>query len=91
MKTISIKIPDEVLENFENTEQIEKTVFEDFIIEQRQIGNISLGRAAELLGITYGEFVDLLGKKGLSYINASVNEIDKSYKGFTEAFNDNRK
>jgi len=41
-------------------------VFEDFIIEQWQKGNISLGRAAELLGRTYTEFFELLGQKGLS-------------------------
>lgn len=85
MTTISIQIPDDILENFENIEETQRAVYEDFIIEQRQNGNISLGRAAELLGIKYTEFFDLLGKKGLSYINASEDELDDSYREFKEA------
>lgn len=85
MATISIEIPDDLLDEFENIEQIQRTVYEDFIIEQRQKGNISLGRAAELLGISYNEFFDLLGKKGLSYINASEDELDESSGRFSQA------
>jgi predicted HTH domain antitoxin len=84
MTTISIQIPDDILDNFENIEAIEKAVYEDFVIEQRQNGNISLGRAAKLLGIKYSDFFDLLGKKGLSYINASVDELDESHRNFKE-------
>lgn len=82
MTTISIEIPDEILNNFDNIEDVTRTVYEDFIIEQRQNGNISLGQAAELLGITYTEFFDLIGKKGLSYINASREELEDSYQEF---------
>lgn len=82
MATISIDIPDEILESFNNVDEVRKTVYEDFVIEQRQNGNISLGRAAELLGITYTEFFDLIGKKGLSFINAPKEELDDSYQNF---------
>lgn len=82
MATITINIPDEILDSFENIDEVQKTLYEDFIIEQRQRGNISLGRAAELLGISYTEFFDLLGKKGLSFINATSHEINKSYQNF---------
>lgn len=82
MTTISIQIPDDILDNFKNVEEIERTVYEDFVIEQRQNGNISLGRAAELLGIKYSDFFDLLGKKGLSYINASSDELEESHRQF---------
>ncbi len=82
MATISIEIPDELVESFNNVDELQKTVYEDFVIEQRQNGNISLGRAAELLGITYTEFFDLIGKKGLSFINASSDELEQSYQKF---------
>ena len=85
MTTISIQIPDDILDNFNNIEEIERAVYEDFVIEQRQNGNISLGRAAELLGISYSDFFDLLGKKGLSYINASSDEIKKGHRKFKDA------
>ena len=85
MTTISIQIPDDILDKFENIEQIQRAVYEDFVIEQRQNGNISLGRAAELLGIKYSEFFDLIGQKGLSYINASSKELEKSHQKFKKA------
>lgn len=83
--TITIEIPDDILDNFESIEHVQRTVYEDFIIEQRQKGNISLGKAAELLGITYSEFFDLLGEKGLSFINASKDEVEESYRRFKES------
>ena len=84
MITVTIEIPDELAEQFSNVDEIRRTVYEDFIIEQRQRGNISLGKAAELLGITYTEFFDLLGKKELSFINATPNELDESYRQFEQ-------
>ena len=91
MATITINIPDEILDSFENIDEVQKTLYEDFIIEQRQRGNISLGRAAELLGISYTEFFDLLGKKGLSFINATPQEINKSYQNFEKIMEQNSK
>ena len=91
MATITIDVPDEMLESFDSLEQVQKTLYEDFIIEQRQQGNISLGRAAELLGISYTDFFDLLGKKGLSFINATSQEFNKSYQNFEKIMEqDNR-
>ena len=91
MATITINIPDEILDSFENIDEVQKTLYEDFIIEQRQRGIISLGRAAELLGISYTEFFDLLGKKGLSFINATPQEINKSYQNFEKIMEQNSK
>jgi len=82
MATITIEIPDEIAENFDTPDEVRQTLFEDFIVAQRQQGNISLGRAADLLGITYTEFFDLLGKKGLSFINAIPEETEESYRDF---------
>ena len=82
MATVSIEIPDELAEQFNSVDEMRRTVYEDFIIEQRQQGNLSLGQAAELLGITYTEFFDLLGEKGLSFINATPDELNESYRRF---------
>lgn len=59
---------------------IRRTVYEDFIIEQHQQGDLSLGQAAELLGISYSGFFDLLGKKGISFINVTPDELNESYR-----------
>ena len=82
MATITIDVSDEMLESFDSLDQVRETMYENFIIEQRQRGNVSLGRAAELLGISYTEFFDLLGKKGLSFINATPRELNESYQNF---------
>jgi len=82
MTTITLELPDEISLNFNNINEIRQTLYEDFIIEQRQRGNISLGRAAKLLGLTYSEFFNLLGKKGLSFINATPDELEESYQHF---------
>ena len=84
MATVTIEIPDELAEQFTSVDEIRRTVYEDFIIEQRQKENLSLGQAAELLGITYTEFFDLLGKKGLSFINATPDELNESYRQFEQ-------
>jgi len=82
MTTVTIEIPEEIVEQFDNLEDVRRAVYEDFIISQRQKGSISLGRAAELLGIPYTKFFELLGQKGLSFINATGKELDESYQRF---------
>ena len=82
MAKITVEIPDEIVSQFESIEDVRRTMYEDFILEQRQYGNLSLGEAAQLLGITYSEFFELLGKKGLSFINAAPDELRESYSSF---------
>ena len=87
---ITIEIPDDIAESFNTIDDLRRTMYEDFIIEQRQIGKISLGKAAELLGISYTEFFDLLGRKGLSFINSTPRELEESYHHFHDVMNQSR-
>ena len=91
MATITIHIPDELACYFESEEDIQRTIYEDFVIEQRQSGTISLGEAARLLDITYTDFFALLGQKGLSFINATTDELQESYQQFTDVIESARK
>ncbi|WP_295450961.1 UPF0175 family protein [uncultured Thiodictyon sp.] len=84
MLAITVDIPDELAANFDTPDAIRRALFEDFVIEQRQRGVISLGKAAELLGISYPEVFELLSSKGLSPINASTQDLDESYRRFVE-------
>lgn len=87
MMAVTVDIPDDLAANFDTAEAIRRALFEDFVIAQRQSGAIGLGKAAELLGLSYAEFFDLLGSKGLSPINASPRELDESYRRLTEPMN----
>ncbi len=83
MATLTLEIPDELASQFESEEEMRRTVYEDFVIERRQNGSLSLGEAAKLLNITYTDFFHLLGQKGLSFINATADELEESYQRFT--------
>ncbi len=91
MAKIIVEIPDDIVSQFESIEAIRRTIYEDFIIEQRQNGNLSLGEAAQLLGITYTELFELLGKKGLSFINSTPDELRESYSSFQNLMEQSKK
>lgn len=74
MATITIEIPDTIAQQYSSLDEIRRTMYEDFVIEQRQQGIFSLGEAAKLLNMTYAEFFMLLGQKGLSFLNATETE-----------------
>ena len=82
MTRITLEIPDELAAHFASTQELRRALYEDFIIEQRQQGRLSLGEAAALLDLTYSEIFMLLGQKGLSYINAEPAELQASYTRF---------
>lgn len=79
---LTLTLPDELAANFQSEDDLKQTLYEDFIIAQRQAGVISLSKAAELLGVTYEEFFALLGRKGLSFVNVSAEEAEASYRAF---------
>jgi predicted HTH domain antitoxin len=83
MASITVEIPDELAAHFDTDEAIRRALFEDFVIEQRQRGVISLGKAAELLALTYPAFLALIAEKGLSPINADAEELNESWQRFS--------
>ena len=81
---LTLTLPDELAANFQSEDDLRRTLYEDFIIEQRQAGAISLSKAAELLDVSYEEFFALLGRKGLSFLNATTEETEASYRAFAD-------
>lgn len=79
---LTLTLPDELVAHFQSEDELRRTLYEDFVIEQRQSGVISLSKAAELLDLSYEEFFALLGRKGLSFVNASAEEAEASYQAF---------
>jgi predicted HTH domain antitoxin len=80
-KTINIAIPDTIADNYNGTE-LERRMYEDIIISEFQKGNLSIRDSALLLGLTYEGFLEFLGKRELSFITASKEELEESYRNF---------
>ncbi len=72
MKTLTIQVPDSVDE--ENLKmQIAAHLFDT--------GILSSGQAAEFVGISKREFLENVGKYGVSIFGESINDIEKILNG----------
>ena len=70
MKTLTLSIPDSVDMN-------EKEITIMLAAQLYDKGKLSLGQAAELVGLTKGEFMDQLGKYGVSIFGETLEDIDR--------------
>jgi len=70
MKTLVLKIPDTV--DFDDRDAL-------MTIASRlyEKGKLSLGQAAELVGISKGAFMELLGAYGVSVFNYPSSDLDR--------------
>ncbi len=76
MRTLEIDYPDDVLASI--TEKALHTLArEAMYVRLYQQGLLSSGRAAELLGITRWDFLDLLGEYGVSSFDEDVDLSDE--------------
>jgi len=65
---------------------------EDLLVESRFLlalkffreGMLSLGKAAKLAGLSRWDFIELLGKRGISVIDYSIEELEEEFKLATE-------
>ena len=72
--TVTIDIPDRAAGSLRDLDVLRKEIYEDFVLSQRQKGELSLGEAAELLGVSYAEVVDMLGARALPLCNIAGDE-----------------
>jgi predicted HTH domain antitoxin len=75
---IEIELPRELLAALNIAEtDLGRRAQEWVILELLQEGEISAGKAAEILGMTKSRFLDLLAEKGLPYLDASARELHR--------------
>ncbi|MBN8579008.1 MAG: UPF0175 family protein [Cyclobacteriaceae bacterium] len=73
MKTLVLNIPDSVdLDDKEALMAIASTLYEK--------GKLSLGQAAELVGVSKEAFMEILGAFGISVFNHPPSDIDQDVK-----------
>ena len=71
MKTIKLNVPDDI-----NDEDVSMLV----ATQLYEAGKLSLGQAAELVGMTKRVFAELLGKYGVSIFNYPASDISSDVK-----------
>lgn len=70
MKTLTLNIPD-------NVNMDEKEISTMLATQLYDKGELSLGQAADLVGITKRDFMDELGKYGVSIFGETLEDIDR--------------
>lgn len=80
--TIQIAYPDELLALPDLTyEQLEHLARETLLVRLYELGMISTGKAADLLGIARREFLDLLGQYGISEFDDDIDLAAEMQRG----------
>lgn len=72
---ISVQIPAQLLHLGLEQDEIQRRISEWLVFSLFSEGKISSGKAGKLLGISRLEFIQLLKKRGIAFINYSEEEI----------------
>ena len=81
-RAITLEIPDAIAEHYATGDELKRTIFENLVLNEFQKGLLSIGQSAQLLGLTYEGFIELLGEHKLSFITATPQELEVSYREF---------
>jgi predicted HTH domain antitoxin len=72
MRKVEVEYPDEVLASGLDEEQIKAFAREALVVKLYEQGVLSSGHAAQFLGMTRWDFLDLLGRYGVSYFDDTI-------------------
>lgn len=81
MQTITISIPEALSERYVNS-SLQTLMLNNFVVAEYQKGNLSIRDSAEILKLSYSQFIDMLGSYHLPFINANKQEIQSNYDKF---------
>ena len=76
LKSISIELPDEIVELFGEAE-LEASLKQWTLLELVRTGKLSSGKASEILGMTRWEFMELMSSHDIPIANFSAEEIER--------------
>jgi len=83
-QTITIEVPDSIAEQYVTWEELKDSIYESMVIREFQKGLLTIRESAQILGLTYEGFIEWLGARGLSFVNATPQELEDSYNNFEE-------
>ncbi len=76
---LKVKIPEDLLRYGYSEADIQQNIREWLVISLFTEHRISSGKAARLLGISRVEFLDLLRKRGIAFIDYSPSELAEEF------------
>ena len=79
---VTLDIPDDIAGNYTSDDDLKRSMLESVVLNEFQKGLLSIGQSAQLLGLTYEEFIELLGKHRLPFITATSEELVGNYRDF---------
>lgn len=77
--TFEVRLPQDLLKYGFDQDQVQQNVKEWLVLSLFTDDLISSGKAAKLLNISRVEFLKLLQKRGIAYINYSQQELDEEF------------
>ena len=77
MNTISIQVPDSVASVFGNPDDAGKSILAAAVVKWFELGRISQGKAAEILGLSRADFLNLLASYRVSAWQYTEQELDE--------------
>lgn len=80
MKALQIELPDELVSSV-GEDKARSLAREALLVRLYRLGEVSTGRAAEILGITRREFLDVLGAYGVTEFDDTINLRDEASRG----------
>jgi len=80
MKAISIELPEEIVDLFSEGE-LEISLRKWAVLELVRAGKLSSGKAAEILGMTRWEFMDLMSDYDIPMADFSEGELEEQLRG----------
>lgn len=82
MTTLRIDYPEELLsQSDESKEGLERLAREALLVRLYDLGKISSGQAARLLGLPRGAFLDLLGRYNVSIFDETMDLASEARRG----------
>lgn len=85
--TFEVRVPAALLQFGINQQDVQTQVSEWLVLNLFTEGHISSGRAARLLNMTRVEFLALLRKRGINYLDFSEEELAEEFQAVEELSN----